>query len=220
MGRSKKNHRPPPPDRRQKDGDIVIQVTLRTLSGRRLAFTTFRMRKNDDCALGSLGAICNPFEELDGHDYSYLLLLDGRTINCRGNSDHNILEYAEHFRTIPIEDALDAEYKANDLVFHLDLQQIVQAPQLNRRPPGHTLQQDTRLTEWRRRERVYKCDRCAAVKAYEGRILGFDGTYLDETWRVRYEFADLKAAWQGGKVDITWWCRECIAAHPTKRQKN
>ena len=42
------NHRPPTPDPRQKDGDIVIQVTLRTLSGRRLAFTTFRMRKDCD----------------------------------------------------------------------------------------------------------------------------------------------------------------------------
>ena len=96
-------HGPPPPDPRQKDGDIVIQVTLRTLSGRRLAFTAFRMRKDSDCALGSLVAICEPFEEVEGHDYSYLLLLDGRTINCNENSHHKILEYAEHFRTIPIE---------------------------------------------------------------------------------------------------------------------
>ena len=105
----------------------MIQVTLRTLSGRRLAFTTFRMRRDYDCALGSLVAICNPFEELEGHDYSYLLLLDGRTINCNENSHHKILEYAEHFRTIPIEEASDAEYKANDLIFHLDLQRMVQA---------------------------------------------------------------------------------------------
>ena len=55
-------HGPPPPDPRQKDGDMVIQVTLRTLSGRRLTFTTFRMRKNYDGALGSLVAICTPFE--------------------------------------------------------------------------------------------------------------------------------------------------------------
>ena len=150
-------HRPPPPDPRQEDGDIVIQVTLRTLSGRRLAFTTFRMRKDCDCALGSLVAICKPFEELEGQDYSYLLLLDGRTINCNEKSHHKILEYAEHFRTIPIEVALDAEYSIDDLVFHLDLQRMVQAPQLNRGPLGYTLQQDTRLTEWRKPRRVYKC---------------------------------------------------------------
>ena len=125
-------HGPPPPDPRQKDGDIVIQVTLRTLSGRRLAFTTFRMRNNYDCALGSLVAICNPFEELEEHDYSYSLLLDGRTISCNEKSHHKILEYAEHFRTTPIEYALDAEYKANDLVFHLELQRMVQAPQPSR----------------------------------------------------------------------------------------
>ena len=100
----KEKHGPPPPDPRQKDGDIVIQVTLRTLSGRRLAFTAFRMRKDCDCALGSLVAICNPFEELEGHDYSYLLLLDGKTLNCNENSHHKILEYAEPFRTIPIEE--------------------------------------------------------------------------------------------------------------------
>ena len=58
------------------------------------------------------------------------------------------------------------------------------------------------------------------MKAYEGRVVGFDGTWLDETWRGRYEFADLKAAWQDGEIDITWWCRECIAVHRTKRQKN
>ena len=134
-------HRPPTPDPSQKDGGIVIQVTLRTLSGRQHAFTTFRMRKDRGDTLGSLITICKPFEDLEGCDYSYFLLLDGKTLNCNENPHHKILEYAGHFRTIPIEEDLDSEYSIDDLVFHLDLQQIVQAAQLIRMPLGCTLQQ-------------------------------------------------------------------------------
>ena len=47
------------------------------------------------------------------------------------------------------------------------------------------MRQDTRLTEWRKPHRVYRCDRCGAVKRFLGRIDGFDGTYLDQSWRGR-----------------------------------
>ena len=45
-------------------------------------------------------------------------MLDGRTINCNENSHHKILEYEEHFRTIPVEEDLDSEYSIDDLVYH------------------------------------------------------------------------------------------------------
>ena len=217
-------HRPPTPVPFQKDGDIVIQVTLRTLSGRQLAFLTFRMRRDRGCALGLLITICKPFEELEGYDYSYLLLLDGKTINCNENSHHKILEYAEHFRTIPIEEDLDAEYSIDDLVFHLDLQQIVQAAQLNRKPLGYTLQQDKSefycsiyaSKEQRGVEgllqtlaRVYMCDKCGAVKCLDGGIDGFDGTYLR-----RKCLSDMLA------VGMLCFGREDRESRPTKIQKS
>ena len=118
-------HRPPTPDPFEEDGDIVIQVTLRTLSGRQLDFKTFRLRKDSDRALGSLTAMGRRFEEREGYDYSYLLLLEGRTVNCSEKPYHKILDYAEHFRLIPVEDAPGAEFRADDLVFNLDLQQVV-----------------------------------------------------------------------------------------------
>ena len=58
--------------------------------------------------------------------------------------------------------------------------------------------------------KVYKCDRCAAAETYEGRIRGFDGTYLDETWRG-FKFHGVRVAWEFGEIDITWWCRECLS---------
>ena len=32
---------------------------------------------------------------------------------------HNILDYAEHFRPIPLAEDMDGEYTTGDLVFHL-----------------------------------------------------------------------------------------------------
>ena len=85
------------------------------------------------------------------------------------------------------------------------------ATQLHRRPPGYTLQQDTRLTERRQKDRFYRCDRCAAVKVYEGRIDGFDGIYLDDSWRGLIRFDCMRSAWKHGNIDITWWCRGCLS---------
>ena len=55
----------------------------------------------------------------------------------------------------------------------------------------------------------YSCDRCGAVKRFEGRLDGFDGSFLDDTWRYNYDFADLKAAWQRGDINVMWWCNSC-----------
>ena len=52
-------------------------------------------------------------------------------------------------------------------------------------------------------------DRCGAEKVYEGRMQGFDGTYLDHSWRG-LRFCGLQGAWERGEIDITWWCRNCM----------
>ena len=62
------------------------------------------------------------------------------------------------------------------------------------------------MTERHKTYRFHKCDKCAEVKVYEGRIEGFDGTYLDESWRG-LEFGWMRAAWENGEIDITLWCR-------------
>ena len=48
------------------------------------------------------------------------------------------------------------------------------------------------------------------MKFYERRILRFDGTYRDEAWRG-FKFHQVRAAWEDGEIDITWWCRECLS---------
>ena len=48
------------------------------------------------------------------------------------------------------------------------------------------------------------------MKVYEGRIEGSDGTYLDESSRG-LKFDWMRAAWEHGEIDITWWCRECLS---------
>ena len=83
-------------------------------------------------------------------------------------------------------------------------------------PRFYTLQQDTRLTEWRKSHRVYRCDRCGAEKVYEGRMQGFDGTYLDHNWRG-LRFCELQGAWERGEIDITWWRRNCMTGMLTDR---
>ena len=71
------------------------------------------------------------------------------------------------------------------------------------------MDRDTRLTQPKKRERIYVCDRCDAVKVYRGRVEGFDGSLVDHSWRGRYRFRDLKGAWERGEIDVTWHCMAC-----------
>ena len=60
-------------------------------------------------------------------DYCYhLLLAERKTINCSENPYQKILDLdlAEHFHVAPVEEDKGGEYKRDDIVFHLDLQQI------------------------------------------------------------------------------------------------
>ena len=83
------------------------------------------MEESSDRALGSLIAMGKKLENNGYDDYYHMLLDDGKTINCNEKPYCNILDVAEHFHTIPIEEDMGGEYKKDDLVFHLDLQQIV-----------------------------------------------------------------------------------------------
>ena len=119
-------HRPPTPDPFEGEGSIWIQVTLRTLSGDVLETTAFRSHESDDRALGSLVAMGKTFEN-EGCDYCYHLLLDeGKSINCSEKRYQKILDLAEadYFHVVPVEEAKGGKYKRDDIVFHLDLQQI------------------------------------------------------------------------------------------------
>ena len=49
------------------------------------------------------------------------------------------------------------------------------------------------------------------MKVYEGRIDGFDGIYLDDSWRGLIRFGWMRSAWEHGEIDITWWCRGCLS---------
>ena len=95
------------------------------MSGRVLKTTTFRLGEAIDRALGSLIAMGKELEQ-EGYDYYYhIVLANGKFINCNEKPYCNILEFAEHFHTIPIEEDMGGEYKEDDLVFPIDLQQIV-----------------------------------------------------------------------------------------------
>ena len=68
---------------------------------------------------------------------------------------------------------------------------------------------DNRIKEYRKEKRVYVCDECGRKKRFRGRVHQWDGRYLDDTWRDRYEFWDLADRWKRGLEDFTWLCTEC-----------
>ena len=53
------------------------------------------------------------------------------------------------------------------------------------------------------------CDRCGVKKWYVSRVDGFQGSFLDDSWRGQYYFVELKGAWQRGEINVTWWCNDC-----------
>ena len=119
--------RPLTPDQLVEEARLVVRVDLRTMSGRRLDYATIRMP--EDSALGSLIALGRQHEEL-GKTYRYLMLLEGRTVECGGKEYHNIMDYAGDLKAIPFEEGRETEYTREDLVFELILQQVVQAQEV------------------------------------------------------------------------------------------
>ena len=49
------------------------------------------------------------------------------------------------------------------------------------------------------------------MKKWKGDLDVFDGTFLDDSWRGRYLFEELRGAWARGEIDVTWWCTQCLA---------
>ena len=84
-----------------------------------------------------------------------------------------------------------------------------------RRPPQIPIG-DTRLTEYKKRDRVYICDRCSAKVTFNNKATWFSGAYVafKSIKEARLKFEDMQNAWENG-FDFTWYCDDCHSASGT-----
>ena len=72
---------------------------------------------------------------------------------------------------------------------------------------------DTRFQEKDKKRRIYVCDWCRCIVQFGTRASGFEGRFVDDSWRDGMRYDQLYSAWQRGEIDATWWCLGCHAEY-------
>jgi hypothetical protein len=64
---------------------------------------------------------------------------------------------------------------------------------------------------FRRKQRIYVCDKCGSSNGFKKQSLPYDGTFLHRNWKEGIEPHQLETMYLDGDIDATWWCSKCMA---------